>query len=824
MVIAVGCKIGPYEILASIGKGGMGEVWKARDTRLDRAVAIKFSQERFSARFEREAKAIAQLNHPHICTLHDIGPNYLVMEYVEGEALNERLKKGPIALDRATRYGAQIASALAAAHAKGIVHRDLKPANIILTKPGAKVLDFGLAKMSTDETITIANTVLGTPAYMSPEQREGREADPRTDIYALGLILREMIAGKRDVVLTEPPYLAHIIRNCLNESPDDRWQSAADIQRQLEWSPPARAPARRSRLPGIVMIAVLAVLAASLAWRRAASPSNSGPAEFNITLDREDGSLPAPSPDGRLLAYRGLDSTGRPIIWLRPISSITSRPLHGTEGATGTIFWSPNGEWIGFYSAGAIKKIKTTGGIPLTIAETSDLQDADWNPQGDIIFRARNREPLQRVRDSGGKPQPLTNLNETRLENSHRFPKFLPGGKQFLFVARCANSMNNSLYVGSLDAPDVKRIMFAEARVAYANGSLIYYRDGSLVTQHFDVATGRVSGDPTVIVDRVGYSPASILAYFNVSNDGSLIVSSAADGVTARLVWFDRNGNELGTLGAPGPYQQPRISPSSDRVLLEMPDPKTGNRDLFLIEVGRDIRLRLTNNPANDWFPVWSPDGKQVAFGSDRADGRNMLAFLKTSLDQSAPETRIEGFEAPTDWSKDGWMASGDGTIRVGSVRGEVRVNLTNSSGREWAGRFSPDSGWLAFSSDESGRSEIYVRAFPGHPDPSASTIQISNNGGEYPMWNEAGTELYYVSAGDVIFSVNTRGLASGNVPAPVRLFKACPQSQPSTRAMGGSPYSAPLDTRDGNRFLVACLVEPPGQYNMVLNWAGISR
>jgi hypothetical protein len=428
------------------------------------------------------------------------------------------------------------------------------------------------------------------------------------------------------------------------------------------------------------------------------------------------------------------------------------------------------------------------------------------------------------VRDSGGRPQPLTKLNETRLENSHRFPKFLPGGKQFLFVTRCAERMNNSLYVGSLDAPDVKRIMFAEARVAYVNGSLIYYREGALVTQHFDVGTGRVSGDPTVIVDRVGYNPASILAYFNVSNDGSLIVSSVADGVTARLVWFDRNGNELGTVGAPGPYQQPRISPSGDRVVLEMPDPKTGNRDVFLIEVGRDIRLRLTNNPANDWFPVWSPDGKQVAFGSDRTDGRNVFAFLKTSLDQSAPEKRIEGFEAPTDWSIDGWMASGDGTISVGPVTGGARVNLTNPPGRESMGRFSPDSKWLAFSSDESGRSEIYVRAFPGHPDPSASTIQISNNGGEFPMWNETGGELYYVSAGDVIFSVNTRGLASGKLLAPVRLFKACPQSQPSIRAMGGSPYIPPLDTRDGKRFLVACLVEAPGQYNMLLNWAGISR
>ncbi len=824
-MLSPGNRMGPYVMEGLIGAGGMGEVWKARDTRLNRAVAIKFSQERFSLRFEREAKAIAQVNHPHICTLYDVGPNYLVMEYVEGQTLDAQLKKGKIALDRATRYGVQMASALAAAHAKGIVHRDLKPANIIVTKSGVKILDFGLAKMATDETITIANTVLGTPAYMAPEQRDGREADARSDIYALGLILREMISGKRNAAVTQPPYFAHIIDNCLNEAPDDRWQSAADIQRQLEWRPPEGAPATRfSRLPWIVAIAAIALLAADLTWRRAASLTGSGPAEFNITLEREDGSVPAPSPDGRLLAYRGLDATGRPIIWLRPINTITARPLAGTEGAAPTIFWSPNGEWIGFHSAGAIKKIKVTGGIPLTVAETPDLQDADWNSQGDIIFRARNREPLQRVRDSGGAPQPLTRLNATLLENSHRYPKFLPDGKRFLFIARCADPMNNALYIGSLDTPDVQRVMFAESRVIYVNGSLIYYRDGALVTQRFDLRTGRVSGDPTVIVGKVGFSPASILAYFNVSNDGSLIVSSAADGVTSRLVWFDRNGDELGTVGAPGPYTQPRISPAGDHVVFQMPDPKTGNRDLYLIEVGRDIMLRLTDNPANDWFPVWSPDGKQVVFGSDRLDGRRMLTYLKTSLELSAPETNIEGLVSPSDWSKSGWIAGGDGNIWVGSVTGGARVNLTNPRELEWAARFSPDSEWLAFSSNESGRSEIYVRSFPGHPDVSARKLQISNHGGEYPMWNESGTELYYVAGGDVVFSVNTRELASGKVSPPVRLFKACPQSDPSIRAMGGSPYNAPLDTRDGKRFLVSCLVEPPGQYTVLLNSAAISR
>jgi len=448
---------------------------------------------------------------------------------------------------------------------------------------------------------------------------------------------------------------------------------------------------------------------------------------------------------------------------LRPVNSIAATPVSGTEGTGSTIFWSPTGDWIGFHAAGAIRKITVGGRLSLKITETADLQDADWNTQGDIIFRVSNREPLQRVRDSGGNAQPLTKLNAALLENSHRFPRFLPGGRQFLFVTRCADRANNALYIGSLDTPDVRKAMFAEARVTYVNGSLVYYRDGALVAQNFDLRTAQASGDPRVIVRKVGYSPASILAFFDVSNNGSVIVSSAADRITSRLVWFDRRGQELGTLGNPGPYQQPRISASGDRVLLEMPDPRTGNRDLAFIEVTRAILHRLTNHPSNDWFPVWSPDGTEVAFGSDRVDGRRMSAFLKKSLDQAAPETRIGDLEQPSDWLKDGWIAAADGNIRVASVKSGERVNLSTSPGRKWAARFSPDSRWLAYSSDESGRSEIYVRAFPGRPDPSAATIQLSNNGGEFPMWTNTGTEVYYMSAGNVVFAVDLRGSPPGD-------------------------------------------------------------
>ncbi|HWD00366.1 MAG TPA: protein kinase, partial [Candidatus Sulfopaludibacter sp.] len=472
-MIVPGSELGPYRIEEAIGSGGMGTVYRAVDTRLKRRVAVKIGMERFSGRFAREAKAIAALNHPQICSLYDIGPNYLVMELVEGESLQARLKKGPLPTDQTMRYGAQIAGALAAAHAAGITHRDLKPGNIMLAKIGVKVLDFGLAKMASDQTLTAPFTVLGTPAYMAPEQRAGKEADPRADIYSLGVVLREMVTGSRDGDVSGPPHLVYIIENCLREDPEDRWQSALDIQKQLEWKPPTVASSTRSFRPWFVAAAAgLALLASNIAWYAVTrSTVEAEPSEFTISLDKQSGSLPVPSPDGRLLAFHGLDSNGRGAIWLRPVNAVSSHIVAGTEGAGRALFWSPRGDWIGFYADGAMKKIKAAGGVPFTIAEVTDVQDADWSPLGDTIFRTRNREALLRVRDSGGTPQPLTQLNAALHENSHRFPQFLSDGKRFLFVTRCSDRANNALYIGTLDSPKVTRVMAAQSRVFYSNGT-----------------------------------------------------------------------------------------------------------------------------------------------------------------------------------------------------------------------------------------------------------------------------------------------------------------------------------------------------------------
>jgi eukaryotic-like serine/threonine-protein kinase len=824
-------QVGPYKIEEEIGAGGMGKVFRATDTRLQRTVAVKISEERFSERFEREARVIAQLNHPNICTIHDVGPNYIVMEFISGETLDARLRKGPLPLEQILRYGAQIASALAAAHARGIVHRDLKPGNIMLTKTGAKVLDFGLAKMATDETLTIAGAVLGTPAYMAPEQREGKEADHRTDIYALGLVLRKMATGKRETPVMAPPHFGHVVEQCLARDPGERWQSAADIQKELEWTAvaPAETPGthravKGSLLPWAVAVVALAGLSASSLALFRARRSSMEPSEFNISLERQDGRLPVPSPDDHVLAFRGLNANHQPMIFLRSVNSVQARALEGTEGTGTTIFWSPNSEWIGFFSGGAMKKIKVSGGPAFTIAEMRDLQDADWGPGGNIIFRPTNREPLQRVSDAGGAPQPLTLLDEARRENSHRFPQFLPDGRHFLFVARCAERANNAAYMGSLDSKELKRVMPAQSRVSYIPGALLSYRDGSLIAQQFDVKSGKLSGEPIPVVSKIGYMAPSIYASFRASTSGKLILYGTNDGVTSRFVWFGRDGEELGTMGGMGAYNQPRLSPAGDRLAFDMPDPRTGNRDVYYMEIGRDITHPLTSNVANDWYPVWSPDGKQVMFGSDRADGRTMLAFLKTSLDESSPEIPFKGLDQPTDWSRDGqWILAANHSIWAAPVQAGDKFQVAGGKGSDFGARFAPDAKWLAYSSDESGRSEIYVRRFTRQSAEAGEKIQVSINGGEYPVWNSAGSELYYMSGDNSIYGVDVRGLGGGvQMTAPVKLFRACPGRRPPNPAMTGQAYANQFDTHDGQRFLVVCLAEPPDQFTALMNWAGI--
>jgi Tol biopolymer transport system component len=840
--VGAGSQLGPYRIESMLGAGGMGQVYRAVDTRLNRPVAIKIAREGFGERFGREARAIAQLNHPHICTLYDVGPDYLVMELVDGETLDSRLEKGALPLDRVLRYGAQIADALAAAHARGIVHRDLKPGNIMLTKAGVKVLDFGLAKMQTDESLTRSHAVMGTPAYMAPEQRQGKPADARTDIYALGLVLREMATGTQaeDMQGLPPPFV-HVVRRCLDSDPADRWQAASDVKKELEWAgvsqPTAPAGTRRSsaRLAWLAGgLGVAAMISFGVVYVQRQSAPTLRPTQFTVSFEKEIGSVaiqafPNPSPTGESFVFVGVGANGGTSLWIRPLDSAGARSLAGTEGATGST-WSADGNWIAFYADGKLKKVSPRGGPPQTIAELSGFQDAAWGPHGDIIFRPTNRAPLFHIRESDGSPRPLTMLNASLTENSHRFPQFLPDGRRFLFTSRCGERANNALYLGSLDSPDVTRLMPAQSAVSYippAGGrteSLIYYRDGALVAQPFDLVEQELTGEPAAIVDRVGYNAPSIQAQFRVSRDGRVIIVQGELAGT-RLTWFDRSGEEQGALGARGELNQPRISPMGDRVAFAAPDPQTGNRDVWSIEVTRGITARLTTHVANDWYPVWSPDGRQLVFASDRDGGAEFLPYLKTSMDPGSSESRHARLQVePRDWSADGrWIAyvgSMGRDLFVGPAAGGEPFPFLVTAAWETNPRFSPDSRWIAYTSDESGRGEVYVRPFSGEPAPPTGKLQVSNNGGGYAVWGSSGREIVYMSGDGSVFAVDTRNLGkTETLPTPVRLFQACPATRPQGLPLRGEPIAPGFDTLDGQRFLVNCLLEPPGRFTVLMNW-----
>lgn len=542
-------QLGPYEIKVQIGSGGMGRVFRAHDTRLNRFVAIKTCAERFGKRFEREARTIAQLNHPHICTIYDVGPDYIVMELIEGETLAARLKRGPLPPDLVSRFGGQVADALAAAHTKGIVHRDLKPGNIMIAKAGVKVLDFGIARSDHDETLTGTRMLIGTPAYMSPEQREGGRCDARSDIYALGLVLREMATGERAGDLGKlAPQLAHIVQRCLEADPADRWQAASDVRRELEWAaaigaaPPVSAvtrfPMRVAWMVAALVLLALLVAGGVLYLQR--SPRNLARSEFILTLNQQGvdvSSTPLPSPDGRRLAFSSRDGMGVTSLWIRPLDSVDARRLEGTEGSAGDLVWSPDGEWIAFYADGKLKKVRQSGGLPETIAAIAGFQDAAWGSKGDIIFRPSNRVGLFRIRDTGGTVQPLTKLNVSLTENSHRFPTFLPDGRHFLFVSRCGDRANNAAYFASLDSQELKKIMPAQARVSYIQGAVVFYRDGTLVAQGFDPDRAQLSGEAVPVLTGVAYNAPSIQAAFRTSQKGEVLIAQSAASTDASMVW-----------------------------------------------------------------------------------------------------------------------------------------------------------------------------------------------------------------------------------------------------------------------------------------------
>ncbi len=671
-MVTVGSQLGPYRIDAVLGEGGMGRVYRALDTRLARNVAIKISHENFTERFEREARTIAALNHPFICTLYDVGPNYLVMELVEGETMATRLKKGKLSLDDTLRYGAQVADALAAAHGRGITHRDLKPANVMLAKSGVKVLDFGLAKSSRDESLTATNVAMGTPAYMAPEQFEAKDADSRTDIYALGLLLFEMATGKRVPQGERPSFsalperLAHVVERCLEPNPEDRWQTSRDVKAELEWAAKpdsgvensARAKSPPYKAPWILSAALLLALGALAFVLSRERPAERPVLQYTVAPPEKARNVSsfAISPDGRYLAIAA-SGDGEPQIWVRSLDSLQTQALAGTEGAAFP-FWSPDSQSIAFFAKDKLKKIPVTGGTPQILCDVPSALGGAWSREGVIVFGGGG---LSRVPEAGGVPVKITETEGT----THRWPVFLPDGKRLLYLT--PRGAQSGIEVTSLDdpkqtrrlTPDITNPEYVAPQPGSAVGHLLFVRGGTLMAQPVDPKTMDNQGELFPVAQQVSRGTLFGTNLYSVSATGTLVyLNRGGAGATTQHVWLDRTGKELEKAGGPLRSRNTfALSPDGKRVVVEQIAGGEANSDLWLIDMEHGgTETRLTFDASISYYPVWSPDGSKVAFASNR-NGGNFNLYQRASNGTGQDELLFESKDPakfPWDWSHDG--------------------------------------------------------------------------------------------------------------------------------------------------------------------------
>jgi hypothetical protein len=802
----------------------MGEVWKARDTRLDRTVAIKTSKERFTERFEREARSIAALNHPNICTLYDVGPDYLVMEYVEGEPL-----KGPLPLPLALKYGAQICEALEAAHRKGITHRDLKPANILVTKLGVKLLDFGLARFdSPDATATMA--AVGTPAYMSPEQWEGKPGDARSDIYSFGYVLYEMLTGKRTPLQERPPLepaaVESVIERCIRKEPDERWQSARDVRHALEMSSCVAVNRVTRPLPWIVTAVVTTLIAVAalvgIGWRRPAPEER--PIQFEVNPPQGAG-LPsgvggggsAISPDGRELAFVAA-SGGVPKLWVRPLDSVNARELGGTEGSDFP-FWSPDGRSLGFFAGGKLKRIELAGGPPVVLADAVARGGA-WGPDGTILFTPTYVSGLHRVPASGGPAVTVTTLDPAHEETSHRWPQFLPGGKQFLYYIQATNQRTYGVYVESLERPG-QHVRLADSLTAgfYAPpqadhpGHLLWLRDGALTAQPFDTASARLYGEPGAVPggEKVWSNASTNAAFFSASNQGFLVFRGGDD--RDQLTWFRRDGKAEGTLGKPERHMSVRISPDGKSVATGV-RASAGVADVWRIDLARDVPSRLTFD-GQGYSVVWSPDGQRIEYG---AINRILYETVANGAGSASTILQSTNDVYVSDWSPDGsylmyqeQSPDTQGDLWLLPSTGDRKpVPYLKTPFNEHGGQFSPDGRWVVYTSNESGRDEIYVQSFPR----GKGKFTVSTTGGDYARWRPDQKELFYRALDGKLTAVPVRASGEGlEFGTPVPLMSV----QQPLGALSAYTYDI---ARDGRILAMAPAAgEAPSRLTVIVNW-----
>ena len=721
MTLATGTRLGPYEILSPLGAGGMGEVYRARDTRLDRIVAIKVLPDHLSSnaelrqRFEREARAVSSLNHPHICALYDVGHqdgiDYLVMEFIEGSPLSQRLENGALPTEQVLRYAIQIADALVKAHRGGIIHRDLKPGNIMITKTGAKLLDFGLAKLhGGDSTIASSLTslpterhsitgqgaILGTFQYMAPEQLEGQEVDARTDIFAFGAVVYEMATGKKaftgksqaslitsimssdpapmsTIQPTSPPALDRIAKTCLAKDPDDRWQTAHDVMLQLQWIAEGRsqeAPASKSRLFDNAWLpwtlaAVLLLGVVGFGWAYLARQPVANAHVFKTSIvppEKSSFGHLALSPDGKWLAFTAATG-GKVQLWVRALDSLEAKALASTAGATYP-FWSPDSRWIGFFADGRVKKIEVSGGLAQTLCDTPNFLGATWNSDGVILFARGGAGAISRILATGGEAVQLIVPDRARLETNLVYPVFLPDGRHFLYAIRSGQKEIRGVYVGSLDGGVKQRLLSdvtsaryvtaADASTDYG-GWLLFGRDDALFCQPFDARRLQLTGEPFSISEHVGHDPKNTdYANFSVSENGVLVFDQSVNRQRRQYLWVDRGGKPAGSLDAVGSVGGPWLSPDEKRFVADRVDPQTNTIDLWLCDVTGKNVVRFTFDPGNDSSPVWSPDGRLIVWGSNREGNTDLYQKAASGAGQDTLLLKSDHTKFPTDWSQDG--------------------------------------------------------------------------------------------------------------------------------------------------------------------------
>jgi serine/threonine protein kinase len=896
--LASGTKFGPYEIESPLGAGGMGEVYRARDARLDRSVAIKVlashlvSSPELKQRFDREARALSALNHPNICQIFDVGSqngtDYLVMEFLEGETLADRIRKGPLPLADALRIGAEIADALQRAHRAGIVHRDLKPGNVMLTKSGAKLMDFGLAKPSslgkTAESgsapllsaamtvsaaspitpLTSAGTIIGTIQYMSPEQIAGQEADARSDIFCFGCILYEILTGKRafqgksqisvaSAILEKepepiakfqpltPPSLEHVVQTCLAKTPDCRWQSASDIANELRWiaatglapEKSEAAPSTRTWRQNLLWGAAVAALLGLFLWSNLRENNAASaqiirsflppPADTVFDFTGDFSGPPAIRRDGTAMTFCARSEKERNSLWVQSLNNATPRKLEGTEGASFP-FWSYDGKFIGFFADGRLKKVAAAGGPVTVLTESPNARGGSWNQDNIIIYEPDYRDTLWQISASGGTPTRLTKF-ETGKHTTHRWPFFLPDGKHFLFFA--TNHSGNSeqgVYFGNLADGSFKHVLDTDSDALYASGYLLYHVQSQLLGVKFDVDSGTASGEPSTLASFVEYDAGTWHTTFTVSENGLLLYEHGSKALGTELYWKDRTGKSINPVGERTFFKgSGRFSPDGKRLAVSMGDPEA---DIWVFDLARGTRTRLTFGGGTHLMPSWSVEGQHIVYVKQNGNTVFSGTSLRSRLANGGGQEEILMESAPDQetllmpqWSSDtrfllhmeqhGPTGAAIWALPLtGEKKRFVVVKAQSPQGRIIQYRLSPNDRWLAYTSTDSGREEVYVTHFPS----GEGRWQISQTGGTFPAWRGDSKEIYFVGLDGAVHAASVN---------PQKDEFELEQVRPLFRVNYTAPIGNAFDNApDGQHFVVTELPQGiPTPLVLVTNW-----